>query len=207
MKKEKEKEKEKEYDRRRMLGNDKIVSLRNKYVGDITHKLLQLQNTNFISIKLKPSIGIVRNGGGRVTGLSRRHRLDGDGGRNRLPPQLRRQILNPIQIKGVKQLIRKDDLMQLDLPGHALKNSTSPGDGQQGVLISQVSALHRHVPVIAKVEAVDGLVAVAFLLGNVLDEDAYPCRYANALLEVAGVELVAEWDKVPQCVLLLLAQL
>lgn len=144
------------------------------------------------------SIGEIGDGGGRVSGLGLGGGLGGVGGRDGLPGQLSGQIRNPFEIKSVEELEREDDLVKLDLPGHPLEDPTPAGHRQVRVLVSQVRPLHRHVPVIPEVEAVNGLVAVPFLLRHVLNQHAEPRRNAEPLLQVAGVELVGERHEVAQ---------
>lgn len=120
---------------------------------------------------MSKSIRKVGKRGLRLNRLSCRRRLNRGRRRHRFNHQLRRYILDPLQIKRIKQLKWEDDLLQLDGPIHPLKDAGAAGDCQVGVLVGEVGALNGNVAVIAEVEAVHSLVSVALLLRRVLDQN------------------------------------
>lgn len=117
--------------------------------------------------------------------------------------ELHRQISdNTFQVKSVEQLGRIHKLMKLDLSVSSFEDAGATGDGEKRVLVSQVRSLNGNVTVFAEVEAVRSFEAFAFLLRNVLDQNAETCGDPDAFLEVSGVEFVSERDEVADAKLL-----
>ena len=115
--------------------------------------------------------------------------LDGRGRRDGRAEQLPRQVGDALEVEGVEDLEGEDDLVELDLAVGAFEDAGAAGDGEVGLLVGQVRALHGDVAVVAEVEAVDGLVAVAVALRHVLDQDADPRRDPQPLVQASAVQL------------------
>jgi hypothetical protein len=122
-------------------------------------------------------------------GLGCRCGLDGWRGRDGRAEQLPRQVRDALEVESIEDLEGEDDLVELDLPVGALEDAGAAGDGEVGLLVSQVRALHADVAVVAEVHAVDGLVAVTVALRHVLDEDADPRRDPDPLVQASVVHL------------------
>ena len=111
-------------------------------------------------------------------GLGGGRGLDVGRGRDGLSQELFRQLANAFEVECVEKLEGKHELLQFDLPVGAFEDAGAARDGQVGVLVGQVGALHGEVAVFAEVEAENGLVAVALLLGDVADQNAEARGYA-----------------------------
>lgn len=134
-------------------------------------------------------IGKIRERGSGLTSLGRGGGLRRGRWQHSLAQKLRREVRYALEVESVEELEREDDLLELHLAIHPLEYTGSTSHRQIRVLVRQVRPLHRDVAVVAKVEAVDGLVPVAFLLRLVLDQYAYSGGYAGPFLQVPGVNL------------------
>ena len=108
---------------------------------------------------------------------------------DRLPQEIRRQLLDALQVKGVEELEGENNLLKLNLTVGPFEDSGTTGDGQIRILVGQVRPLHRYVTIVSEIEAVYGLVPVSFLPWNILYQHAYPRCYSQPLLQVSRVDL------------------
>ena len=136
---------------------------------------------------LAASVGEVGNAGiwlgslcsGR--GLNSRTRWDG------LTQQLGWQLTDPFEIESVEELEGEDELLKLDLAVHPFEDTRSACNGQIRILVRKIRSLYGYVTVVPKVEAVDGLVTVPFLLRHVLDQHTDAGRDTYSLLKVSMI--------------------
>jgi hypothetical protein len=134
-------------------------------------------------------ISEISNGGLRLTSLSGRARLNSWIGLHRLPKKLFGQVSNTLQIKCVEKLEGENNLLQLHLSVHPLKDPRTTSHSQTRILEGQIGSLHRYVTVVPEVEAVDRLVPVPFLLRFVFDQNAYSRCDPRPFLQVSGIQL------------------
>jgi hypothetical protein len=135
------------------------------------------------------SVGVVVEGCVRLGGPGGGGGLDGGRRRDGRAEQVPGQVRDAPEVEGVEDLEGEDDLVELDLAVDALEDAGAAGDRQVRLLVGQVRALHRDVAVVSEVEAVDGLVAVAVAVGDVLDEHADARGDAQPLVQAAVVHL------------------
>ena len=130
------------------------------------------------------SVGEVGNAGMWLGSLCSGRGLDGRTRWDGLTQQLGWQLTDPFEIEGVEELEGEDELLKLDLAVHPFEHARPARNGQIRILVRKIRSLYGYVTVVSKVEAVDGLVTVPFLLRHVLDENADTGRYSQTLLKV-----------------------
>jgi hypothetical protein len=140
-------------------------------------------------------ISEISNGGLRLTSLSGRARLNSWIGLHRLPKKLFGQVSNTLQIKCVEKLEGENNLLQLHLSVHPLKDPRTTSHSQTRILVGQIGSLHRYVTVVPEVKAEYGLVPVTFLFRSVLNQNAHACCYSQPFLQVSGIYLQYKKDE------------
>lgn len=127
------------------------------------------------------------DGGMGLAGLGGGAGLDGGTRLNRLTQQVGGQVGDPLQVESVKKLEGENQLLQLHLTVHSGEDAGAAGHRQIRILVGEISSLHRDVTVVSKVEAVNRLVPVSFLLRLVLDQNAYPRCDPQSFLKVPRI--------------------